>query len=94
MTTTLVDLVRERVRADGPMTFADYMSLALYDPDFGYYASGAERTGWRGHFLTSSELDPAWAALWARGFEQIWDGCGRPDHFTLVEVGPGEGTFA
>jgi len=94
MTTTLVDLVRERVRAHGPMPFADYMSLALYHPDLGYYASGAERTGWRGHFLTSSELDPAWADLWARGFHKIWDGCGRPDHFTIVEVGPGEGSFA
>jgi SAM-dependent MidA family methyltransferase len=94
MTTALWELVRETIGAHGPITFADYMTLALYHPELGYYASGAERTGWRGHFLTSSELDPAWAQLWARGFEQIWEGCGRPDDFALVEVGPGEGTFA
>lgn len=76
------------------MPFAAYMAHVLYHPRHGYYAAGAERTGWRGDFLTSPELDPAFGALWARAFEQIWASCGRPPDFTVVEIGPGEGGFA
>jgi SAM-dependent MidA family methyltransferase len=90
----LEDILRERIERDGPMPFAAFMSLALYHPRHGYYAGGAERTGWRGHFLTSAELDPAFGALWANGFETIWIECGRPDTFHVVEVGGGEGGFA
>jgi SAM-dependent MidA family methyltransferase len=76
------------------MPFAAFMSLALYDPIHGYYARGAQRTGWRGHFLTSPELDPAFGTLWARAFREVWARCGSPDVFEVVEVGPGEGGFA
>lgn len=84
----------ERIRASGPLTLADYMTSALYDPEHGYYSGGGERTGWRGDFLTSPELDPAFGTLWARGIEEIWEMAGRPSSFEVVEVGPGEGGFA
>lgn len=83
----------ERIRAGGPLPFAAYMSLALYDPRGGYYSTRA-RTGWRGHFLTSPELDPAFGKLWATAFDAVWTRCGRPSRFEIVEVGPGEGGFA
>lgn len=85
--------ITERIRADGPMPFAAYMSLALYHPIHGYYARGP-RTGWNGHFVTSPELDPAFGGLWADGFRAIWEECGTPESFEIVEVGPGEGGFA
>lgn len=70
------------------------MQLVLYDPRHGYYAGGAQRTGWRGHFLTSPELDPSFGALWARGFRDVWIESGAPERFEVVEIGPGEGSFA
>ncbi|MFN2491117.1 MAG: class I SAM-dependent methyltransferase [Actinomycetota bacterium] len=92
--TALGDLLLEEIRRSGPITFADYMARALYDPQHGYYSSGAERTGWRGDFVTSAEVDPAFGELWARFFEQAWEACGRPPRFDLVEVGAGEGGSA
>ncbi len=92
MNALAADIAR-RVRERGPLPFAAYMSLALYDPEYGYYSSRA-RTGWRGQFVTSPELDPAFGSLWASGTEQIWDGCGRPERFAVIEIGPGEGGFA
>jgi len=86
-------LLRERIGSDGPITFAEYQDAALYHPEFGYYA-GDQRSGWRGHFLTSAELDPAFGALWAVGFRRVWEWLGRPGSFELIEVGPGEGGFA
>jgi len=91
--TPLEERLLERIRAGGPMPFAAYMSLALYDPQHGYYARDS-RTGWSGDFVTSAELDPAFGALWARALEQVWDAAGRPDPFEIIEVGPGEGGFA
>jgi SAM-dependent MidA family methyltransferase len=70
------------------------MDACLYHPEHGYYASGAARTGRRGHFLTSPELDPAFGALWCRAFEGLWEACGSPSQFTVVELGPGEGGLA
>ena len=89
----LVGLLRERIDSDGPITFAKYQDTALYHPELGYYAGG-QRSGWRGHFLTSAELDPAFGALWAVGFRRVWERLGRPETFELIEVGPGEGGFA
>lgn len=86
-------LVAERIRRDGPMPFAAFMQLALYHPRHGYYAAGP-RTGWRGDFVTSPEIDPAFGALWASAFERVWLASGRPGGFSIVEVGPGEGGFA
>ncbi|CAN5705666.1 SAM-dependent methyltransferase [soil metagenome] len=86
-------LLRERIASDGPLTFAEYQDAALYHPELGYYADH-ERSGWRGHFLTSAELDPAFGALWAVGFRRVWEWLGRPESFELIEVGPGEGGFA
>jgi SAM-dependent MidA family methyltransferase len=92
--TPLEEIIHERIQRHGPMPFAAYMSLALYHPRHGYYTSGPERSGWRGHYLTSPELDPGFGELWRRGFEQIWDACDRPPDFEVVEIGPGEGAFA
>ena len=92
--TELERVLHERIARDGPLPFGAFMQLALYHPRYGYYASGRERSGWRGHFLTSPELDPAYGELWARAFEKVWSACGSPEAFAVVEVGPGEGGFA
>jgi SAM-dependent MidA family methyltransferase len=84
----------ERIRTAGPLPFAAYMQLALYDVQHGYYSGGAQRTGWRGHFITSPELDPSFGTLWAKAFRDVWSACGSPTTFEVVEIGPGEGGFA
>ena len=94
MTAGVEQVVLETIRDEGPITFARYMEIALYQPGSGYYSSGPERTGFRGHYLTSPELDPAFGEMWSHAFEQVWDQLGRPDRFDVVEVGPGEGGFA
>lgn len=90
----LARALAERIETEGPLSFAEYMRAALYDPEEGYYRSGSERTGWRGDFVTSPEIDPAFGALWARACEGIWTDLGHPGIFHVVELGPGEGGFA
>jgi SAM-dependent MidA family methyltransferase len=55
----IVDVVRER----GPMTVAAFMDLSLYDPEFGYYARAARRSGRAGDFFTSVDVGPVFGRL-------------------------------
>jgi len=53
------DLIRER----GPLTVAAFMDVALYDPDLGYYARAAQRSGRAGDFFTSVDIGPLFGEL-------------------------------
>lgn len=83
----------ERIRRQGPMTFAAFMDLALYHPEHGYYSAIGEKIGPRGDFCTSPETHPVFGALIARQLEQMWSVLGAPDEFRVVEVGAGNGSL-
>ena len=51
------------IRDRGPLTVAAFMDLALYDPDFGYYARAAQRSGRAGDFFTSVDVGPLFGEL-------------------------------
>ena len=90
----LVARIRGEIERDGPITFARFMELALYDPDGGYYRSAAARPGRDGDFLTAPEAHPIFGAALSRAVADAWDRLGRPDPFTLREYGAGTGTLA
>jgi SAM-dependent MidA family methyltransferase len=90
----LVARIHEEIARDGPMTFARFMDLALYDPDGGYYRSEAARPGREGDFLTAPEAHPIFGAALSRAVADAWDRIGRPDPFVLREHGAGTGTLA
>jgi SAM-dependent MidA family methyltransferase len=87
-------VVRERIRANGPVTFAEFMAIALYDPQVGYYGRQAAQLGVQGDYYTSPELHPAFAALVLTQIEQVWEALDRPQPFVVHEAGPGSGIFA
>ena len=86
--------IRAEIRQHGPMPFARFMELALYDPDGGYYRSADARPGRGGDFVTAPELHPIFGESLGRAVEQVWDGLGRPDPFVVQEHGAGEGALA
>jgi SAM-dependent MidA family methyltransferase len=90
----LADHIRTEIRASGPLPFARFMELALYDPDGGYYRSSEARPGRGGDFITAPELHPIFGELLARGVEDAWVALGRPHPFVVVEHGAGEGALA
>jgi len=87
---SLAERLRERIAREGPMSFADFMRAALYDPEAGYYARGG-RIGEGEDFLTSPHVSPAFAATLARLFSLDAEKLAGPADF--VEVGAGEGRF-
>jgi SAM-dependent MidA family methyltransferase len=90
----LVERLRDRILADGPITFAAFMTAALYDPADGYYMTRSDRTSRTGDFLTAPEMDPLFGAALAAHLEAGWERLGRPDPFELHEHGAGSGALA
>jgi SAM-dependent MidA family methyltransferase len=86
--------IREEIRASGPMPFARFMELALYDPEGGYYRSADARPGRGGDFLTAPELHPIFGEMLARAVEDAWQTLGRADPFFVQEHGAGDGALA
>jgi SAM-dependent MidA family methyltransferase len=76
------------------ITFARFMELALYEPQFGYYRQTADRPTDAGDFLTAPETHPIFGWTIARRIERMWAELGRPDPFSLIEYGAGSGTLA
>ncbi|MER3492167.1 MAG: hypothetical protein C4323_07435 [Mastigocladus sp. ERB_26_2] len=76
------------------ITFATYMDMALYHPDYGYYSTQAVNIGKQGDFFTSVHLGPDFGELLAEQFVQMWEILGQPVPFSLVEMGAGQGHLA
>ncbi len=90
----LVDRMRAEIERDGPLSFARFMDLALYDPHGGYYRAVAARPGREGDFLTAPEAHPIFGAALARAVADVWDRLDRPEPFVLREYGAGTGALA
>jgi SAM-dependent MidA family methyltransferase len=89
----LVSRIKDRIRREGRITFEAFMSMALYEPRLGYYASPETEIGRAGDFYTSPHLHPAFGWMMARQLEEMWDFMGKGP-FTVVEQGPGKGWLA
>ena len=80
------------------------MELALYDPEAGYYARAAQRSGRAGDFFTSVDVGPVFGELLERQLAEMagllaWAPGQRasvlqPDSFDLVEAAAGNGRLA
>jgi SAM-dependent MidA family methyltransferase len=90
----LYQLILERIRRDGPITFADYMRMALYEPNYGYYVTGAAKMGWEGDYYTSSDVSIFFARCLGRQLFQMWEMLDRPTPFVVREQGAGRGNIA
>jgi len=82
----------ERIRRDGPMTFAAFMDAALYDESGGYYARLP--IGESEDFVTSPHVSPVFGELVTAQVHEFWRLLGEPAPFEIVEAGAGDGTLA
>jgi len=90
----LVAKLVARIKRDGPLSFADFMESALYDPECGYYMTQGPRIGREGDYYTSLDVHPVFARLIGRQVAQAADTIASNGDFTIVEVGAGKGLLA
>jgi SAM-dependent MidA family methyltransferase len=91
---TLEQRIIARIEREGPLSFAEYMRMALYDPAEGYYTSGEPPMGWAGDYFTSEDLGLFFAHCLGRQLLQFWEELGRPQPFLVLEQGAGRARLA
>ncbi|HLO24585.1 MAG TPA: SAM-dependent methyltransferase [Geobacteraceae bacterium] len=90
----LRNILLNRIRERGRITFAEFMAACLYEPGLGYYTSPGRKVGAEGDFYTSSNVHQVFGRLIAREIHCMWHSMGTPDRFEIVEVGAGSGRLA
>lgn len=86
----LVDHIRRAI-ASTPISFAEYMQLALYEPGLGYYMAGAQKFGASGDFTTAPEVSGLFGQCLAAQCTQVLQ---LIDGGSLLELGAGSGRLA
>lgn len=90
----LQQFIVERIQREGPLTFAEYMRMALYEPGYGYYVTGPARMGWGGDYFTSTDVSELFAHCLGRQLLTFWEKLKRPTPFCVLEQGAGRGNLA
>ncbi len=88
----LTEILAGRIRADGPISFAEFMRECLYHPVHGYYSRASARRF--GDYYTSVDVHPIFGRLLARQLAEMWELLGSPRPFVVAEAGAGVGRLA
>ena len=88
----LGERIARLIAAQGPISVAQFMTLALHDPEHGYYAT-REPFGARGDFITAPEISQIFGEILGLWCAECWRQQGSPPKPVLAELGPGRGTL-
>ena len=87
----LDELVKTLIRESGPISVAQFMQLALYDPKYGYYTT-RDPFGRGGDFTTAPEISQVFGEMIGLWIADYWVRSGA-HKLRLIECGPGRGTL-
>ena len=75
-------------------TFAidEFIEFALYNKKYGYYLKN-NPFGGKGDFITAPLISPLFSEMISIWIISFWIKLGKPNSFTFVELGPGNGAF-
>ncbi len=90
---SLSELIIQEIRQHGAISFRDFMDMALYYPELGYYTSQNDKIGKTGDYYTSPGITPAFGEMLGRQLEEMWHILGEKE-FTVVEMGAGTGILS
>ncbi len=77
-----------------PLTFAEVMQRALYDPAHGYYGRSPRRIGRGGDFYTAVSVGSLYGQLLGQVAADTWQALGQPADFMVIEQGAHDGQLA
>ena len=88
----LTEIIIKKIRDEGPVSFHDFMEMALYYPGLGYYTSDREKFGKSGDYFTSPLLSKIYGQMIGLQLEEMWQ-IMNEHPMTIVEYGAGSGTL-
>ena len=92
MSLSLSEIVQDKIHNEGPISFRDFMEMALYYPGLGYYTSVNEKFGKSGDYFTAPFFTNVYGTIIAKQLEEMWHLTGEKE-FTIVEYGAGSGAL-
>jgi SAM-dependent MidA family methyltransferase len=87
--TPLERALRDRIKAEGPITVEAYMEACN-----AYYYGTGDPLGERGDFITAPEISQMFGEIVGACLADCWTRAGRPADAIYTELGPGRGTLA
>jgi len=88
---SLSDVLRNSLM-HGDLPFRDFVELALYHPEFGYYARAESPVGREGDFITSPLLSPVFAFALGKLVNEFLSRAGE-GVAQIVDIGCGDGAL-
>lgn len=85
-------LIKQQIKTHGPISIHQFMEIALFDPDFGYYTQ-KQPFGRQGDFITAPEISQVFGELIGIWCASIWHSMEKPKDIIVAEIGPGRGTL-
>ena len=76
----------------GPLSFRDFVEIALYHPEFGYYTQGEKPVGKGGDYVTAPTLSPVFSYAIGNLVREWMSRC-EGAVFTIVDIGSGDGSL-
>ena len=83
--------IQASINRNQSLKFSQYMQMALYHPQYGYYTSSLPKFGAVGDFITAPEISPLFSHCLARFSAQVFE---ELEHKNILEFGAGQGTMA
>jgi SAM-dependent MidA family methyltransferase len=90
---SLSEIIIEKIQQSGPISFRDFMEMALYYPELGYYTSGKDKIGKKGDYYTSPNLTHIFGEMIGKQLEEMQYILNEKE-FTIVEMGAGTGLLS
>ncbi len=87
--TPLERALRDRIKAEGPITVEAYMEACNQ-----YYYATRDPLGAAGDFITAPEVSQMFGEMIGGCLADCWTRAGKPEDANYVELGPGRGTLA
>jgi SAM-dependent MidA family methyltransferase len=81
----------DKIKAQGAITFFEFMADALYHPLYGYYRNGSIKFGVEGDFVTAPQVSPLFSQCLARQCLMVLE---QDPAAILLEFGAGSGAMA
>lgn len=88
----LSEIIKDKIKGEGPISFRDFMDMALYYPELGYYNSSEIKIGKLGDYYTSPVLSSLFGQMIGQQMEEMWILLDKKP-FTIVEYGAGTGVL-
>lgn len=88
---SLEKILQAQIQKHHSISLSEFMTQALYHPSFGYYCRNEMSIGQSGDFTTAPELSPLFAECVANAMKSAFL---QDVPKSILEIGPGQGTFA